>query len=148
MKRRKGREIALQILYQKETAQIPIHEAISNYKNYFGVKDDEILDFAQELALGVDENIEFIDNIIKKYIPSSWPLERLNLTDKNILRLAIYEMFFRPDIPEIVSINEAIELAKLYGTDDSPAFINGVLDNIYKKEIKVKVEDHKGDEKI
>jgi len=138
MKRRKGREIALQILYQKEAAQIPITEAINNYKNYFNIKEDnEAFKFGEELALGVSQNIEFIDALIKKYTPS-WPLERLNLTDKNILRLAIYEMFFRPDIPEVVSINEAIELAKLYGTDDSPAFINGVLDGIYKKEIKNK----------
>lgn len=138
MKRRKGREIALQILYQKEAAQIPINEAINNYKNYLNVEaNNEVFKFGEELALGVNENIEFIDNLIKKYTPS-WPLERLNLTDKNILRLAIYEMFFRPDIPEVVSINEAIELAKLYGTDDSPAFINGVLDSIYKKEIKSK----------
>jgi N utilization substance protein B len=138
MKRRKGREIALQILYQKEAAQIPIDEAINNYKNYFNIEaNNEVFKFGEELALGVNENIEFIDNLIKKYTPS-WPLERLNLTDKNILRLAIYEMFFRPDIPEVVSINEAIELAKLYGTDDSPAFINGVLDSIYKKEIKSK----------
>ncbi|PMP67686.1 MAG: transcription antitermination factor NusB [Thermodesulfobacterium geofontis] len=138
MKRRKGREIALQILYQRETAQIPVSEAIENYKKYFQVEDNEALEFGEELALGVEKNIEFIDNLIKKYTPS-WPLERLNLTDKNILRLAIYEMFFRPDIPEVVSINEAIELAKLYGTDDSPAFINGVLDSIYKREVKNKI---------
>ncbi len=138
MKRRRGREIALQILYQKETAQIPVTEAIRNYRDYLNIeKDNDVFKFGEELALGVSENIEFIDNLIKKYTPS-WPLERLNLTDKNILRLAIYEMFFRPDIPEVVSINEAIELAKLYGTDDSPAFINGVLDSIYKKEIKGK----------
>ncbi|MBO8143751.1 MAG: transcription antitermination factor NusB [Thermodesulfobacterium sp.] len=138
MKRRKGREIALQLLYQKEAAQISINEAIDNYKKYFNVKNPEIFKFGEELAIGVAEKIDFIDNIIKKYTPS-WPLERQNLTDKNILRLAIYEMFFRPDIPEVVSINEAIELAKLYGTDDSPAFINGVLDSIYKKEIKGKI---------
>ena len=138
MKRRKGREIALQLLYQKEAAQISINEAIDNYKKYFNVKNPEIFKFGEELAIGVAEKIDFIDNIIKKYTPS-WPLERQNLTDKNILRLAIYEMFFRPDIPEVVSINEAIELAKLYGTDDSPAFINGVLDSIYKKEIKGKL---------
>ena len=93
--------------------------------------------FGEELVRGVSENLEFIDNIIKKYTPS-WPIERMNITDRNILRLGVFEMFFRPDIPEVVSINEAVELAKLYGTDDSPAFINGVLDSIYKKEIKNK----------
>jgi N utilization substance protein B len=135
MKRRKGREIALQILYQKDTAKIGIEEAIRNYKEHFTRDNPESLKFGEELARGVAQHQEFIDELIKKYTPS-WPFERLNLTDRNILRLGIYEMFFRPDIPEVVSINEAVELAKLYGTDDSPAFINGVLDSIYKKEIK------------
>ncbi len=62
-------------------------------------------------------------------------MERLNLTDRNILRLAVYEFFFRPDIPPVVSINEAVELAKIYGTDESPSFVNGVLDSIYKNEL-------------
>lgn len=144
MIRRKGREIALQILYQKEIINLPINEAIKNYKEHFNIKNEEILKFAEELVKGVTENIKFIDEIIKKYTPS-WPLERLNLTDKNILRLAVYEMFFRPDIPEVVSIDEAIELAKIYGTDDSPSFINGVLDSIYKKEIKSKLRDFKNE---
>ncbi len=144
MIRRKGREIALQILYQKEIINLPINEAIKNYKEHFNIKNEEILNFAEELVKGVTENIKFIDEIIKKYTPS-WPLERLNLTDKNILRLAVYEMFFRPDIPEVVSIDEAIELAKIYGTDDSPSFINGVLDSIYKKEIKSKLRDFKNE---
>lgn len=136
MIRRKGREIALQILYQKEMANLSTEEAILLYKkHFFNVDNKEALNFGEELVRGVSQNLEFIDKIIQKYTPS-WPLERMNVTDKNILRLAIYEMFFRPDIPEVVSINEAIELAKLYGTDDSPAFINGVLDSIYKKELK------------
>ncbi len=142
MIRRKAREIALQILYQKEIINLPVNEAIESYKKYFNIKNKKILNFVEELVKGVTENIKFIDEIIIKYTPS-WPLERLNLTDKNILRLAVYEMFFRPDIPEIVSIDEAIELAKIYGTDDSPSFINGVLDSIYKKEIKSKFKDLK-----
>lgn len=136
MVRRKGREIALQILYQREMAKLSTEEAITLYKKYFSIGDNkDALNFGEELVRGVCDNLDFIDKTIQKYTPS-WPLERMNITDKNILRLAIYEMFFRPDIPEIVSINEAVELAKLYGTDDSPAFINGVLDSIYKKELK------------
>ncbi len=135
MIRRKGREIALQILYQKDITTSSIEEAIENYKKYLNINNIQALEFGEELARGVDYNLEFIDKIIQKYAPS-WPLERMNLTDKNILRLAVYEMFFRPDIPEVVSINEAVELAKLYGTDDSPSFINGILDSIFKKEIK------------
>ena len=137
MIRRKGREIALQILYQKDIAKLSTEEAIENYKKYLNINNAEALKFGEELVRGVSENLEFIDNVIKKYTPS-WPIERMNITDRNILRLGVFEMFFRPDIPEVVSINEAVELAKLYGTDDSPAFINGVLDSIYKKEIKSK----------
>jgi N utilization substance protein B len=137
MIRRKGREIALQILYQKDIAKLSTEEAIENYKKYLNINNAEAFKFGEELVRGVSENLEFIDNIIKKYTPS-WPIERMNITDRNILRLGVFEMFFRPDIPEVVSINEAVELAKLYGTDDSPAFINGVLDSIYKKEIKNK----------
>lgn len=133
MIRRKGREIALQILYQKEITKISLEEAINIYKLHFNIENEKALKFGEELVKGIVEKLDFIDNLIKKYAPS-WPFERLNLTDKNILRIAIYELFFRPEIPEIVSINEAIELAKIYGTDDSPAFINGVLDSIYKKE--------------
>ncbi len=134
MIRRKGREIALQILYQKEVANTSLEEAISMYKTYFNIENKKALEFGEELVKGITEKLEFIDNLIRKYVPN-WPLERLNLTDKNILRIAIYEFFFKPEIPEVVSINEAVELAKLYGTDDSPAFINGVLDSIYKKEL-------------
>ena len=138
MIRRKGREIALQILYQKDVAGLSTEEAIENYKQHFNVTNSkEAFEFGEELVKGVGENSKFIDEIIQKYAPS-WPIERMNITDRNILRLAVYEMFFRPDIPEVVSINEAVELAKLYGTDDSPAFINGVLDSIYKRELKRK----------
>ncbi|MBZ4681811.1 transcription antitermination factor NusB [Thermodesulfobacterium sp.] len=135
MIRRKGREIALQILYQKELSNVSIDEVITLYKKFLNINSPEALKFGEELVRGIYENLEFIDSIIRKYTPS-WPLERINVTDKNILRIAVYEMFFRPDIPEVVSINEAIEIAKIYGTDDSPSFINGVLDSIYKKEIK------------
>ncbi|MCS7278485.1 MAG: transcription antitermination factor NusB [Thermodesulfobacteriaceae bacterium] len=138
MIRRKGREIALQILYQKEITKNPLEETINIYKTHFNIENEKALEFGEELVRGIVERLDFIDGLIKKHVPS-WPFERLNLTDKNILRIAIYELFFRPEIPEIVSINEAIELAKIYGTDDSPAFINGVLDSIYKKEL-LKVE--------
>ncbi|QER41963.1 transcription antitermination factor NusB [Thermodesulfobacterium sp. TA1] len=140
MIRRKGREIALQILYQKELSKASTEEAINLYKKFLNINSLEALSFGEELVRGISENLEFIDGIIQKYTPS-WPLDRINITDKNILRIAVYEMFFRPDIPEVVSINEAVELAKLYGTDDSPAFVNGVLDSIYKKEIKVRKDE-------
>ncbi|MFN4196431.1 MAG: transcription antitermination factor NusB [Caldimicrobium sp.] len=135
MQRRKGREITLQILYQIEIAQIPLKEALQNYKNYLSKEGDlKALSFAEELLQGISQYKDFLDELIQKYT-QNWTLNRLNLTDKNILRIALYEFFFRPEIPPVVSINEAIELAKLYGTDESPAFINGILDKIYKYEL-------------
>jgi len=137
MIRRKGREIALQVLYQKDVAGLSTEEALENYKKHFNIGKKEAFEFGRELVEGVSKNIDFIDEMIQKHAPS-WPINRMNITDRNILRIAVFEMFFRPDIPEVVSINEAVELAKLYGTDDSPGFINGVLDSIYKKELKDK----------
>ncbi|MFN4132195.1 MAG: transcription antitermination factor NusB [Caldimicrobium sp.] len=137
MLRRKGREIALQILYQIEVTGIDLQEALQNYKNYLNVSELKALFFAEDLLKGILSHKEFIDEIIKRYA-KNWPLERLNINDKNILRLALYEFFFRPDIPPVVSINEAVELAKLYGTDESPAFINGILDHVYKRELATK----------
>ncbi|MFN3406583.1 MAG: transcription antitermination factor NusB [Caldimicrobium sp.] len=135
MQRRKGREIALQILYQIEITQASLEEALQNYRNYLNKEGDlKALSFAKELLQGIFQQKDFLDGLIQKYT-QNWPLNRLNLTDKNILRIALYEFFFRPDIPPVVSINEAIELAKLYGTDESPAFINGILDRIFKYEL-------------
>ena len=149
MTRRRGREIALQVLYQIEMSNLSVKEALAQYRNHFieassdeeeassfeDVKDlEEAFNFASDLVLGIEKNRNFIDEKIKEYT-RNWSFDRLNSTDKNILRIAIFEMFFRPDIPEVVSINEAVELAKLYGTDDSPAFVNGILDSIYKKEL-------------
>jgi N utilization substance protein B len=149
MTRRKGREIALQVLYQIEMSNLPAKEALAQYRNHFieassdeeeassfeDVNDlEEAFNFASDLVLGIEKNRNLIDEKIKEYT-RNWSFDRLNSTDKNILRIAIFEMFFRPDIPEVVSINEAVELAKLYGTDESPAFVNGILDSIYKKEL-------------
>lgn len=139
MLRRKGREIAMQILYQIEVTKTDIQEALENYKNYLNIKEEQSLSFAEELLKGIISNQEFLDGMIKKYC-KKWSLERLNINDKNILRMALYEFFFRPDIPPIVSINEAIELAKIYGTDESQAFINGILDSVYKNELLPKRE--------
>lgn len=134
MLRRKGREIALQILYQIELTGTDLQEALQNYKNYLNTSELKALSFAEDLLKGLIRHKGFIDEVIKRYA-KNWTLERLNLNDKNILRIALYEFFFRPDIPPIVSINEAVELAKLYGTDESPAFINGILDHVYKREL-------------
>ncbi len=135
MTRRKGREIALQVLYQIDiTGQDP-ERALETYYKHLNIEDENAFSFGKELVRGVVAHREELDRIIQKYTPH-WPLERMNLTDKNILRIALYEFLYRPDIPPVVSINEAIELAKIFGTDESPGFVNGVLDQIYKNEIQ------------
>jgi len=132
--RHKGRQIALQVLYQKEVGDLSLEEALSNYKNHLRPQP-EAFRFARELVEGLTDHLKKIDATIQKY-SKNWRLERMSITDRNILRLATYELLFRPDIPPKVSINEAVELAKEFGTEDSPAFVNGILDAIYHHEVE------------
>lgn len=85
--------------------------------------------FAEPLIQGVLQNRDRLDAEIKKHA-KNWDLHRMAVVDRNILRLAIYEMLFRDDIPPVVSINEAVEIAKLFSTDDSGGFVNGILDKV------------------
>lgn len=92
-------------------------------------EDDEVRGFANSIVNGTIENLNTIDSIIKK-TAENWQIDRMAVIDRNILRLATYELLYRDDIPPSVTINEAIEIAKKYGTEDSSAFINGILDKI------------------
>ena len=85
--------------------------------------------FAEPLIRGTIELREELDERIKKYA-KNWDLKRMAVVDRNVLRLAIYEMFHRDDIPPIVSINEAVDIAKKFSTDDSGRFVNGILDKV------------------
>ena len=87
--------------------------------------------FAKMLLLGVCENKDYLDGLIRKS-SKNWRLERMSHVDRNLLRLATYELLYMREIPPKVSINEAVELGKKYGKEDSGAFINGVLDDIFK----------------
>jgi len=89
----------------------------------------EIRDFTTALVTGVIERRDEIDACIQE-CSTNWSLERIGLVERNILRFAIYELCFLPDIPPNVTINEAVEVAKKYGTEEAPAFINGILDHI------------------
>jgi N utilization substance protein B len=91
--------------------------------------DFDAVDFADDLVRGVTENRVLIDQKIHEK-SKNWSIPRMARVDLNILRMAIYELLMRSDIPKNVSINEAIEVAKKFGTEDSPAFINGILDEI------------------
>jgi N utilization substance protein B len=89
----------------------------------------EIRDFTTALVTGVIERRDEIDACIQE-CSTNWSLERIGMVERNILRFAIYELCFLPDIPPNVTINEAVEVAKKYGTDEAPAFINGILDRV------------------
>ncbi|MGQ9598838.1 MAG: transcription antitermination factor NusB [Anaerolineae bacterium] len=90
-------------------------------------------DFARELVLGVWRNRERLDVLIARYAPE-WPVDQIAVIDRNILRIAIYEILMHHDTPTKVAINEAVELAKLFGSDSSSRFVNGVLGSLVVKE--------------
>ena len=129
-KRRRSRELAIKVLFHLEfSKEDDPATAFDLICNNFGIsKDIEI--FSKELVLGVCVSIKELDNLISK-ASQNWRLERIGRVDHSILRLAIYELLYRDDIPPKVSINEAVDLGKKFGTEESGAFINGVLDKIY-----------------
>ena len=126
--RRRSREMAVQVLYQVDMAQSDISEALRVFCDHFEAPES-IRDFAIELANGAHGHQEEIDSLIKQF-SEHWRLERMPIVDRNVLRLAIFELLYRPDIPAKVSINEAVDLGKRYGSSESGAFINGILDKI------------------
>ena len=129
--RRKAREDALKILYQLDISdnfKLPID--LESFEYIFSNNKTSLSkDFTIEIVKGVLQHSDFIDKIISKS-SLKWKLDRLLLIDRNILRIAVYEIWFLPEIPSAVSINEAIEISKKYTSEDSPKFINGVLNNI------------------
>lgn len=128
--RRKSRELALQGLYMHEIAHPPVDELLTLHWIEKEVTD-YIREFAVKLIQGVIENQDAIDEIIIKH-SKNWKIERLSVIDKVILRISIFSMLWLTDIPVTVTIDEAIELGKLYGGESSSQFINGVLDAIRK----------------
>jgi len=124
--RRKSRINAVILLYQRDLLGKDIDKIIEN-NLISGRKYDN---FTLKLSRGVEKNKKNIDNMIKKVV-ENWTLERIAIIDRNILRVAIYEMFYEEDIPLKVSVDEAIEIAKTMGQkEDTPKFVNGVLGKI------------------
>jgi N utilization substance protein B len=126
--RHKAREVALQILYEIDLVGHGLEEASKNILDRAEVSG-EIETFVKDLVGGVVKNREQLDQNIRDFAPA-WPLEQLSVVDRNILRLAIFEILLDNKIPVKVAINEAIELAKTFGSDNSSRFINGVLGSI------------------
>lgn len=127
--RTKARELALQILFYMEFAEGNDGELFDMFCNNFNPAKS-IRIFSKKLVCGVRENIEYLDKVIRQS-SKNWRLERMSVVDRSILRLGAYEILFMDETPPKVSINEAIELGKKYGADESGAFINGILDNIF-----------------
>ncbi|MFC1576431.1 transcription antitermination factor NusB [Candidatus Omnitrophota bacterium] len=131
--RTKARECALQILYAADIRkEEPVEYAHVFWESQPVVKD-EVRQFSNFLVGGVFKNKDFVDAIISKHA-TNWQIQRMAAVDRNILRLATFELLLGVDIPPKVSINEAIEMAKRYGDKDSGKFVNGVLDKINKTE--------------
>lgn len=134
-KRTKAREIALKVLYQIDIIRTDTQEAIDNFFNNNEEFLEDVKEFAKNLIFGTINNLDNIDKKIKTFA-TNWELNRMAVVDRNILRIACYELMYLEDIPSKVTINEAVELAKKYGGIDSGKFTNGILDKINKTDIK------------
>lgn len=127
IERRKARQAALELLYQREIFECGLSDALARQAR--AVPDKPLPEFSLRLLRGIDTNQRAIDELIDKHA-KNWAIDRLPLIDRNILRIALYEMLFEPSIPVSVSINEAIEMAKIFGSAESGKFINGVLGQV------------------
>lgn len=139
MGRKISRETAMKLLYQLEIQRDDKEEQIASVleENSFSDKDRA---YVTEVIDGVHKNLEFIDGIIKKY-SKGWKLNRISKVDLSVLRLSIYEILFRDDIPLNVSINEAVELAKKYSSKEAGSFVNGILGKISELKTPAQAEN-------
>ncbi len=130
-KRTKSREVAIQALYQLDLTKNSYLPGLDSFFNEQDVTPD-VLEFAIELVKGCISVEEEINEKIAA-VSKHWELGRMPAVDRGILRLCVYELLYRDDIPPKVSINEAVDLAKKFSTEDSGSFVNGVLDKVYSK---------------
>jgi len=128
--RREARELALQMLYALDANPTTgLRETLQTFREEQNEVVGRVREFAEGLVQGVLDQRDTIDQAIKAR-SKNWSLTRMPRVDLNVMRLAAYELMFRPDIPKKVSINEAIEIARKFGDKESPAFVNGILDEI------------------
>ena len=131
--RRKAREFALQMLFQWDITHDSIDQIASTF--FEGQEESQpVQEFARQLVTRTVEHVEEIDSLIRRHA-EHWRLDRMATVDRNLLRLAIQEFMFDKEIPKTVVINEAIEIARRFSAQESPQFINGILDSI-KKELE------------
>lgn len=136
--RRKTREFVLQVLFAADVQDRDPQELLSVFEDHFSNEQEEAIkvyrvmkDFARDLVAAVSQDRISIDRVIRK-LSHHWKLYRMNRVDRSILRMAIAEMTSFPEIPGRVTLDEAVDLGKKYGTENSAAFINGILDKIHE----------------
>lgn len=131
-RRRKSRELALQCLYELDLCGPA--DAVPSFADFWHrhPAGDEIREFAEELIRGTREHLAKIDDLIAQFA-EHWSLDRIAVVDRNVLRQAIFELLWVPDVPAKVVINEALEVAKKFSTHESSRFINGILDRVRRE---------------
>ena len=133
--RTRARSIALQVLYENDMANHPPADALHERLEESPLSD-ELAEFAREIIFGVLPLAHELDLIIAKYAPE-WPLDQIAAIDRNILRVSCWEFAVRRETPVKVAINEAVELAKMYGSDSAPRFVNGVLGSLAEHQYEI-----------
>lgn len=145
--RRSAREWVVQFLFQNDFNPGNIEQALPEF--WKGKSPDlKSKQFVEDLIRGVIASLKQIDALIQSYA-EHWEIKRMNAVDRNIIRMALYEMLFRPDIPPIVSINEAVDIAKRYSSMESGKFVNGILDRALRdlrRPIREAVGQHRNEE--
>jgi N utilization substance protein B len=127
--RRKSRRRALDVLYSADLRDLPARQVLSDTVARLGRDVPEHMGYAVLLVEGVIDHADRIDELISTYA-EGWTLDRMPVVDRNLLRIAVYELLYRDDVDDPVAISEAVELAEQLSTDDSPRFVNGLLGRI------------------
>ena len=142
-RRRRAREDTLRILFQLEFDNTPLENMLTQYWDIRKASED-IKEYSTWLAQGIVSHQDEIDNIIQS-VSEHWRISRMALVDRNILRIAIFELLFEENIAPAIIINEAIEIAKKYSGNDAATFVNGILDTVRKnlEDIKMSLEEKK-----
>ena len=127
--RRKARKRALDVLYEADLRDISPHQVMESYLDRIARPHPDHLDYTRGLVAGVATNLDRIDELIASYA-EGWTIDRMPVVDRNLARIAVYELLYVPEIDDPVAITEAVELARQMSTDDSPRFLNGILGRI------------------
>lgn len=130
--RRRARAVVLQTLYELDFTDHPLRAALEARLEENSLPDPAVT-FARSLVQGVHTYRTYLDSVVGELAPE-WPIDQIAAVDRNVLRIAIYELLFLPEIPPKVAINEAVELAKMFGSESSPRFVNGVLGSLVARD--------------